>query len=341
MAEPISARRMAAMVCDEIDNPDFAHWTPTKTLSVIDQAIQHLYLIEQDARQSHEMDVLDVDVATARAAGTLTPQGSEPLNLSEWLVPDYVYRIRLIENTSRGTVSPEIPFTDMSDREEVKRQMRSASWTWTRRGETRQKIGFIGQLAGVSSFRVWYARRLPPLHYGTAKSGLNDAVPPVEAASTAARIWFDIGTDGAGRIIERGEVYVGSLIEFGSHPTNGNVLGVTDEVRCIDAGAMTLLTTPLQYAWLWQFDQILQHPGTLTTLNCVGHEYSLIPQIGQEHHELVILMAATRLAKATGSVKNIQLLKGEAGDLYTKFIDAVQLRQAQTVEKVQVRHGEW
>ena len=340
MAEILSAQQMVPLVGRKVEDRGGRRFDATATLRAIDQAVEALNLKQQEAGQDHGLDYLDVNVAAARADFQVTAVGQEIQDISEWLVPENIWRIRRIEDTTTGNRPVEIPHGILRQKEfnrDSRFRRASNYWQYQRHGAVGEVIGFVGGLRGITSFRCWFIRTIPPLHYGIAKSGLNAAGPPVEVASDSTSIWFSLGSQGAGPIIEKGDVYRGAKIKFGlgtAVPYTGTIHGVTDEIRTFTLGfRRTDVATPLTASvWTWLFHRQLTVPGTSAGIPCAGFYYSLVPQIDPQHYELVIVDAAHRLAQDSGSLRTIAALKTTRDELLAQFLDATQRRQTQTPE---------
>lgn len=350
MAAPISAQRMVDLVGRKIEDVAHTRWTTAVKLQAIDGAVQQLLLDQARQRQDHDLDFVDLSVSEElNNAGTMTDSGQ---TIREWRVPDYVYEIRLIEDTTDENVPRVIPRYPLSQKEQYRNVAAGMFWVWSKGGDIRTRIGFVGELTGVDSLRVWFIRRVAPLHYGVLP---NRTVAAVQVGCTNARLTFALASAATtvGRVVNRGrtytgpsglvsvsDVYVGAIVEFGTG-AGVTVDGVTDEIRkLVSSSYIQVDDAPVApdtgFHWTWVFDELLRLPINGASVNCAGFSYSLVPQIAPEHHELVALMAAIRCAEEAGGFRTMDALKGKMQDLYADFLNATQSRQSQTPEFVEV-----
>lgn len=356
MAAPISAERMVTRIRNKIEDRSTANprWSNAEILEQIDLAVQYLLNEQAKNRQDHDLDFVDVSVATeTNFAGTMAASGQE---IREWRVPDYVNKIRLIEDTTESSNPRPIPKAPFEQKELLRWDSRwsppRAYWIFTKGGDQRTRIGFVGNLVGISTFRVWFIRRAAPLHYGVLP---NRTVGAAQVGCTSARLTFALATAATtvGRIINRGvtytgpsglvstsEVYIGAMVEFGLGA--GVVVdGVTDEIRkFVGSQYLQVDDAPVApdtgFHWTWVFDELLRLPLSGATINCAGFNYSLVPQIGPEYHELVLMLASRKLAGEAGSNRIQATIQNEIQVLFPDFLESTQDRQHQVPEFVQI-----
>lgn len=324
----LGCRALKDLVNAEIENrtQQRAKWSSDDVLRALDFADQELWNVATQATKDHQLDSLDVNVAAAQAAGAMTAENSIVQGIREWRVPETVGVIRRIENTT-GTEPRKIDFvaTSAKDASRAAASMHGAAfWIWSKWSNVRGLIGFVNS-ASIASFRVWYIRRPPPLHYGTARSGLDTA--GAETASTASRIWLDKGTEGAGELVQKDDIYRGSLIRFNGTPAATTVIGVTDQVRMLTSGTAVTITSPVASAMLWTFDELL-------TINCATFFYELVPQAYPEHYRLLILIAARQLLQWAQAMKQVAMIDSDMPRHMENFEQMVTDRQRQDVATV-------
>lgn len=165
----MNCQRMVTRVGEKVENRSGGTWTATKVLEAIDEAVQSLIITQQEAYKDYELDYTDLNVAIETTAGRMVNTGQ---NLLEWRVPEFMHKIRRIEDTTSSDTPVTIPAVDLQ-RKELMRDIRFKAgghhWLYTRRSTVFSQVGFVGMLEGVSTIRVWYIRRVAPLHYGTAQ----------------------------------------------------------------------------------------------------------------------------------------------------------------------------
>jgi len=335
MSAPISAQAMVPLVAAKIDNRALRTWSPTQTLAAIDAATQALVILEGEQKKDHELDYMDLVVATETAAGRMGLMGQDIL---EWRLPEIIRRLRLIEDTTDPNAPREIPFSPL-ELKETERETRFRRtlhfWVWGKGSKIRPRVAFVGALKGARTIRCWYVRRCAPLHYGTAKSGL---IGITETASTSARIQFDLGASGAGTIVNRPSVYDGSMVQIGTL-AGTSVPGVTDSIRTLNNSAWVFVDPAAAVPVLTHiFDETLNAQTTgIPTYPCASMFYSLIAQVDPEHHELVILMAAVRQAEEAGAMRTLEILGPKMEMLLSQFVSTSSARQIQEPEFIQSR----
>lgn len=344
--EPISAQRMVARINAKIENKARQTWSDTEVLAAIDKSVERLVLVQSQSFRDQELDYVDVNVTTERTITGSMVLGSQ--ELLEWRLPEFIRKVRRIEDTTSSTYPIEIPHLKLEEKDQYRNpnvgRLRKY-WIYIRGNESRGIIGFTGQLTGVSTIRVWYERRVAPLHYGVARVGTHLAQP---AGSTGTRIWFadPAAATTAGRIISRGvtylngatvvarnNVYIGAQVEFGT-ASNVTVEGVSDQIRKLVASQFQIVNDPSTVDWTWTFDEVLQRPSDGVILTCALFSYSLIPQIEQEHHPLVEVVAAMILAQESGSKRMVDSLREQHDIGLNQFQQACADRQNQTPDQV-------
>lgn len=347
--EPISAQRMVARINAKVENKAKQTWTDTEVLAAIDKAVERLVLLQSQSFRDQELDYLDVNVTTETTlSGGMVLVG----DLMVWRIPEFIRKVRRIEDTSNGSFPIEIPHLKLEEKDQYRNpnvgRLRKY-WIYMQGNEHRGRVGFTGSLTGVSTMRVWYERRVAPLHFGVARVGTVLGVP---AGSTGTRIWFaDPGlATTAGRILSRGitygtgastvtrnEVYIGAQVEFGNSNSGTFVEGVTDQIRRFTSsvyGTVDDVPAPDTLDWQWLFDEPLQRPSDGALLTCAQFSYSLIPQIEPEHHPLVEVVAAMLLAQESGSKRMVESLREQHEVGITQFQQACADRQYQTIDQV-------
>lgn len=344
--EPISAQRMVARINAKVENKAKQTWTDTEVLAAIDKAVERLVLLQSQSFRDQELDYVDLTIATEKTpALTMALVG----DILVWRLPEYIRKVRRIEDTSNGTFPIEIPHLKLEEKDQYRNpnvgRLRKY-WIYMQGNEHRGRIGFTGGLTGVSTIRVWYERRVAPLHFGVARVGVVGVNP---AGSTSARIWFADPSSGstAGRILSRGitygtgasavsvnQVYIGAQVEFGNSNSGTFVEGVTDQIRRLVGSVYGRVNDPGTDDWQWVFDEVLQRPGDGALLTCAQFSYSLIPQIEPEHHPLVEVVAAMLLAQESGSKRMVDSLREQHEVGITQFQQACSDRQNQTFDQV-------
>lgn len=384
MTAAMNAQRMVTRVWEKIENRSGATWDASKTLEAIDESIQSLVIMQQEAYQGYEQDYVDLTVLTEKTAGRMV-QGIQ--DILEWRVPEYIHKVRRIEDTTNGDLPNEIPFTDLMKKEQMRDFRQKAGqhhWFFSRRSMLLQQVGFIGSLTGVTSIRVWYIRRVAPLHFYTPtaittnaqdgsvvatttltvlsttnlRAGMvvrigrgtvrvedrtiqtvltattvqlttalgfthttvqNDTVEPLNAFIFQATIPASSTAPptSGGRVVSRDDLYIGATIEITNDVTSPTTL----------AGN---LDTLLQVTAYYGYPRIAMFHTSLTAPVTSATTYAMVPQIEPEHHELVVVWAAVRLAEESGSQKMIGTLSGKLGKLMQDFQNGIENRQHQT-----------
>ncbi len=312
MSAPITAQDMVTRVNERCENRLGGTYTPAEVLRAIDDAVNDLYLVQQERYQDHELDYIDVNFADTVWDPFHVDSGQ---GIEEFQLPAYIYRIRLIEDTNQ-TEPVEIPHGSLAQKELAReahflRQVQM-HWIWIRGSSVRGRIGFIGGATALSQFRIYFVRRLPPLHWGS-----------VGATTNVARIELDVLTPSltrTGRALLTADAYIGALVQL-----NDAAIPLIDgQIRRLTTytGAITYQST---------FDEVLAAAPDVAPATS---PYSLIPQIDPEFHELAILKAAFKLATVVGGMQTMDALSAEKTERQMIFDSATQVRQSQTPEYV-------
>lgn len=328
--EPINCQDMVTRVNEESENRTKRIFTDAQVLRVIDEATQHLYVKQQENFKDHDLDYVDVDLTAVAWAGTFADTGQD---IREFRLPNYIHRIRRIEDISNTDKPVEITHTSLQEKEQSRiGATRQMTWVWTKRSNYRGRIGFIGGTSSLTVFRIWFTRRHPPLQYGVVRNGLmidgsgTPAIATIQLDHTPTRAGLDYTVD----------AFIGALIQFTAVDVSAGAgaklaHNIDGQIRRIDSAVLwtDLVATPPLKGIQVALDEALTNSVIVNDT-----QYALIPQIDPEHHELVILMAALKIAKRIRSIRNIQALNGVVPDLYENFLEATTSRQAQTQDSV-------
>jgi hypothetical protein len=305
---------MVAEIAAKVEDENHETWSAVEKLQAIDAAAQHLFVAISQQYEDYELDFVDL---TRAANGTALSS-----TRTRFTLPDFIYRVRLIENLQDADNPIKVPYRTLGtkDSDRVYPLSRGSHvWHWERRGGLRPTIVVVGESGNFTTLRIWYIRRLPPLHYGTAAPH-----------ATASQMKFGSGSNVTGRVLLRDSAYVGALVEF----TNNDPSGIQDRVAVIESYAR--VSEPAG-AYVCTLDNNLggllvsksSSPTATTT-------YALVPQIESEHHELVVVEAAVRLLEDVGGEKQIATLSAKHTRLLDAFRVATDSRQQQTSRSVEV-----
>jgi len=166
---------------------------------------------------------------------------------------------------------------------------------------SREVVFFLGQKLGIKNgipggtWRVFYVRRWPELHTGTATAG---------GAST---ITFPV-TPTIGTLIAQDDYYKDAIIRITGGTGSGQERRITTYV------ASTRIAT-VSVAW--------------TTPPDVTSTYSLVPEFPENHHDILAYEMAKIGYQRRGNQAMLQVIAGELAEQYKDLASAMKVRQDQ------------
>lgn len=292
----LNCQGIVALMAKKVEDENHEIHDIAGKLQALDLAAQDLMVTLVEEYQNNCMDYVDILTTSGTAITT---------DLTEFVLPEWCFKVRLIEDITNPGNPFEIPPAELRNKESYRGRYFprvSACWLFSRGGDIFQKVSIRGSLAGVGTIRVWYIRRLAPLHYGTARAN----------ASTSKIVLAQDGAAGTnGRVLGRSGAYDG----FGVEITNDSPAGLKDQLRMLSGHVGSTGSCDVHTPWT-------AAPTTTTT-------YALVPPIAQEYQELLVLLASIKLLQDSGSVNQISILAREAERLHGAFVASAAKRQAQ------------
>lgn len=294
---PLNALRMVERLARKVEDQAHKVTTETEKLQALDEACQDLKLKLVEQYQDDDLDYVDISPTAGVAVST---------DLTEFYLPEWCYKVRLVEDTSQPGDPVEIPYAHMHSKERYAGRLFSRvprCWLFARGGNVFQRIQLRGAIAGLASFRVWFVRRYAPLHYGTAQTN---------ASTSKIALAVDGAATTKGRVLGRDGAYNHFAVEI----TGGTPSGLKDQIRLLSGHVGSTGLCDVHTPW------------TVAPTNTT--QYAMVTPLGQEFHELVILLAAVKLLQDTGSQTQIGLLTQEIGRFFAQYDISAAKRQAQT-----------
>lgn len=289
MVTALTAEQLVDQVRQRASDEGQLIWTAAKVLDAADLAFQHIWDTIRFAGRDHELDRLDL------VPSTLTRVEDQWYEIS---LPEWVGAIRRIEGVT-GTSDPRpidaIP-SNLEEKDFARTAFLSKQPRWIRSRFGRPgSISFMGEIGSFTTLRVWFIRRYPPLHYGTAQSG------------TLSTIQF--AASPTGRVVQRDSLYVGMDVMF----TNGTN---QDQIRRVTAYTGSTRTATLDSAL----------PAAVNS----SSNYSIVVPMEQEHSEYFIEEVTRRLLARLANVEHLAATEPQYQELKERFKASLETRdQAQ------------
>lgn len=269
MASPLNSLTLVSRVRTRVGDRGPTQqqlWTDTMILEAADDCLQTIWDEVRHAGQDHELDRIEVPVASF----TRIEEGWYEYELPEW-----VGAIRKVEGVTGGT--PQV--FEVLDTELDNKDIPRMGWVAGRPRWARSKLGRSGTLGifgGITVFptvRLWFIRKWPPLHFGTAAAG---ALGTITFPASAT----------AGRVVARDSLYVGVDIEI----TAGVPVPV-DEMRRVTAYAGSTRVATVSPSW------------SIAPTNQT--QYALVVPLESEHGSYMIETVARALLERRGDEKQL------------------------------------
>lgn len=291
MTTQLTAQALVTQVRQRTSDPGGLVWTDRTILDAADHAFEHIWDTMRLGDHEQEMDRLDVVAASWTRIEDLW---------YEYELPEYVMSIRRVEGlvSDLGSRPMLIAPVDVDSKDAARLPFRSGSPGWFRSRKGRAgTIAFMGDLGTFTGARIWYIRRYPPLHFGTASSG------------TTTTMVFDAAA--TGRVVRRADLYVGLDVEF----TNGTN---TDQIRRITAydGTTATLSAAL--------------PAAVT----LASTYSLVVPLQIEHGEYFLEETTRRLLVRLANTEQLAAGEGQYRELQERFKASLNTRDVANVRKI-------
>lgn len=219
MPVPLTAQKLVEQVRIRVADKDSQIWTDTEILDAADVAMGHVTDTVRLQGQDHELDRLSI----AAASWTKIED-----HWYEYDLPEWVGSVRRLEGvTGTSDVRPlEIAETQLEKRDIARAPFATAQPRYHLGKLGRPgTLSFIGDIGSFTSIRVWFIRRFPSLHWGTAGT---PASPTTELRFAAAPT--------SGVVIKRASLYIGLDVQF----TSGALIDVIRRITAWDGTDATL-----------------------------------------------------------------------------------------------------
>lgn len=289
----LTAQKLVSQVQQRVSDTAGGIWTPTQILEAADFAMNHVRDTVLHSGQDHELDRLEIAPTSLTRVEDLW---------YEAVLPEWVANIRWIEGVTGLSDARPIDFLpSMLEQKDISRvAFLSTQPRWFRSRQGRPgSIGFMGEVNSFTSLRIWFLRRYPGLHYGTAANG-----------STSTVVF---SSSPVGVVTKRDDLYIGMDVYF----TSGNN---TDQVRRItDYVASTNTAT---------FDPVVGTAvgGTST--------YSLVVPLEAEHGEYFVMETTRRLLSRLANTEHLAAIMPEYNELKERFISSLGQRDQARPKKL-------
>lgn len=196
MATYLTARKLVSKVRQRIGDEaqgssGLTKWSDAEILDAADDIYQEVGETVRMAHNDHELDRVELSL-------TDDFTNVEPY-WYEYSLPEYVRNIRWVEGVDQagnGIAIQPVVFSELESRQLFQAGRSMAAWTMTRWGRP-GNFSIYGNLFGqVTTVRIWFIRRYPPLHFGTA-----------DGASTSGTLVFQ--SSPTGEVVLRDDLYTG------------------------------------------------------------------------------------------------------------------------------------
>ncbi len=294
----LTAQRMVERVRKRVADIDSLIWTDQDVLDAAEDALNMVVEYVRLAGSDHELDRLNI----ASTAFT----GVENL-WNEYELPEWVGPIRRVEGVS-GDRADEIPQMKL-EQKELGRSSNVGPFGGGRPVWVRSRFGrpgsfsIFGDPATWGTVRVFFIRRYPQLHWGTA-----------EAGGTATALLFDASP--VGRVTKRDSLYVGLDVEITQ--TGANL----DQYRRITAFTGSTAAATVATAF----------PATTASLT-----YSLVVPLEVEHVPLLIEETVRILYERAGNYAQMAAQAPRLQEIKDRVMASAQKRDFATPKRIFTR----
>lgn len=296
MTTQLTAQSLVDQVRQRTADPGSLLWTDRQILDAADLAFGHIWDTMRLGDHSQELDRMDIPVASWTRIEDLW---------YEYELPEYVMSIRRLESLDGiGTTTPiEMRPTNVDNKDSYRLPLRSTIPGWFRSGFGRAgKISFMGDVTSFAGTRLWFVRRYPPLHYGTAASG-----------STTTIVFASSPT---GRVVKRDDLYVGMDIEFSSGTNTDQIRRITDYVGTTNTATL---------------DEALPQAVSGTST------YSLVVPLEIEHLEYFVEETTRRMLVRLANTEQLAAMEPQYRELQERFKASLATRDMGAPRKIQRR----
>lgn len=299
MAALLTARKLTDRVRKRVSDAGSLVWDDSVILETADDALQSIFDTVRMSGALHDLDRKDIAVSAFTTVET---------QWSEYALPEYIGSIRKVEglpSTSAGSSSLwqtfEIWDAPFDNHDAPRSPLYGSIPLWTRSRWGRPgSFSIWGDISRFASIRVWFTRKWPPLHFGTAAGG-----------STTTLVF---SSSPQGVVVARDDLYVGMQIEV-SADSGGTPVPV-DSLRRITGYVGSTKTATLESAW--------PSSGASTSTT----QYSMVVPLEAEHTEYLMEQVTLRLLQRAGNELHIGLMTPRMMQLEERFVASLSQRDA-------------
>jgi len=214
MATYLTARKLVTKIRQRIGDEQqgssgLTKWSDADILEAADDIFQEVSETTRMAHADHELDRLELTLETDFT--------SVEAFWWEYSLPEYVRNVRWVEgvdaNSSSVLIQP-VSHSELEARQWSQTHRMPTTWTLTRWGRP-GSFSIHGNLANsITKVRIWFIRRYPALHYGTADAGSSSGTLVFQASPT-------------GDVVLRDDLYTGMDVV---NEDTGSLARITDYV---------------------------------------------------------------------------------------------------------------
>lgn len=202
-------------VADILNDRQYRKYSQERILKAAHRAFGPLWTAIKNSEKDHLLDFVDFNTTDFTAKSVVN-------NVFQLNLPEYIGAVREVNPIGSGGDTHLMEFADLETVTSAASQRFHWAWDGARR------LAIYGQIEGT--YRIWFIRRHPTLHKGTADGG------------SISTIDFDTGASRTGTLIVRPDVYVGSFIQITADSGQPSNVGAIGEVTAWDGTTATMLS---------------------------------------------------------------------------------------------------
>lgn len=278
MGYTLTCPQLITDVREKIADRDGGVWTDARILARADQELQRLWNETRTAGRDHDMHELTIQT------GSLISLASQQF---DWTPPEYVAHVRQIEAVIPGSAGlVAIPQAELHTKDTTRLTRGQPSWHRGPNGVVR----FLGNVTTWPQLRVWYLRKWPPLHYGTAPSG-----------STTTMV---LDNTPIGSLVRRTDAYLGARFQL---------LGGANQDIIVTATAFDRSTRAITFT-------------PAVSALAADTDYSMVVPLEAEHSGVVTIATAMNLLQSGGNTDYVAALMPMYAEAKQNFLVSVATR---------------
>lgn len=279
MGYQITAPELISRIRNRVADRDGEVWSDDEILARVDQVLEQIWTIVRLAGRDHTLDSVELTPASFTSLGNQAWSYEPPSNIAH---------IRSIEGmVSANSISQPFYQSELHSKDWT-RYSAGGYVTWHRGPQG--TIRLVGNIGRYSTIVLYYLRRWPPIHYGTA-------------AGNGTTTTLKLDTSPVGRVVKRTGVYEGHLIQF----TSGANVDLVVRVTAYDRTSHTVTFTPA------------------VTATANNDAYSLLIPVDAEHSDMVAIDATMSLLASGGNddyLASLAPLQQEARERFRSALSA-------------------